>query len=242
MRTSGASEADGAAARVAAASRSARACASSSPRRSWSGPWPSTSSPRSSRARCRCFRSSPTRCCAWAPRAMAGSSRPRPSGAVLGSLYTSLRPLPRRQGRVLSGPVAAYGVATVVYGLSRSYRLTFLALAATGLADLVSTVIRQTLRQLITPDALRGPHDLGQHDLLHGRAAARRDGGRPRGLALRLGRRRASPSRSSPAALVTSGRGRGRRGHPARAPLRASRGAARRAVRILAPAAGRLRT
>jgi hypothetical protein len=47
-------------------------------------------------------------------------------------------------------------VATVVYGLSRSYVLTFVALAGTGLADLVSTVIRQTLRQFITPDELRG--------------------------------------------------------------------------------------
>jgi MFS family permease len=52
--------------------------------------------------------------------------------------------------------VAAYGVATIVYGLSRSYLLTALALAGTGLADVVSTVIRQTLRQLLTPDELRG--------------------------------------------------------------------------------------
>jgi len=78
------------------------------------------------------------------------------TGALLGSLYTSVRPLPRRQGVALLWAVAAYGVATVVYGLSRSYLLTFLALAGTGLADVVSTVIRQTLRQLITPDALRG--------------------------------------------------------------------------------------
>jgi MFS family permease len=77
-------------------------------------------------------------------------------GALLGSAYTSVFPLPRRQGVVLLGSVAAYGAATVVYGLSRSFLLTFLALAGTGLADVVSTVIRQTLRQLVTPDALRG--------------------------------------------------------------------------------------
>jgi MFS family permease len=77
-------------------------------------------------------------------------------GAVLGSAYTSIRPLPRRQGLVFLWAVVAYGVATAIYGLSRSYLLTFLALAASGLADLVSTVIRQTLRQFITPDALRG--------------------------------------------------------------------------------------
>jgi hypothetical protein len=77
-------------------------------------------------------------------------------GAVMGSFYTSLRPLPRRQGRVLLWAVAAYGLATVLYGVSKSYLLTLVALGATGLADVVSTVIRQTLRQLLTPDELRG--------------------------------------------------------------------------------------
>jgi hypothetical protein len=77
-------------------------------------------------------------------------------GAMLGSLYTSVRPLPRRQGVVFLWSVAAYGIATIVYGLSRSYALTLIALAGTGLADVVSTVIRQTLRQIVTPDALRG--------------------------------------------------------------------------------------
>ena len=78
------------------------------------------------------------------------------AGALLGSLYTSVRPLPRRQGVALLWAVGAYGVATIVYGLSRSYVLTVIALAGTGLADVVSTVIRKTLRQLITPDELRG--------------------------------------------------------------------------------------
>jgi MFS family permease len=77
-------------------------------------------------------------------------------GALLGTVYTSVFPLPRKQGVVLLWSVAAYGAATIVYGLSRSFLLTFFALAGTGLADVVSTVIRQTLRQLVTPDALRG--------------------------------------------------------------------------------------
>jgi MFS family permease len=77
-------------------------------------------------------------------------------GALAGSFYASVRHLPARQGRILLGAVAAYGVATVGYGLSRVYWLTFAALALAGLADLVSTVIRQTLRQLLTPDSLRG--------------------------------------------------------------------------------------
>jgi MFS family permease len=77
-------------------------------------------------------------------------------GALLGSLYTSVVHLPRRQGRVLLWAIAAYGAFTVIYGLGPNFVIVFLALAGTGLADLVSTVIRQTLRQLLTPDALRG--------------------------------------------------------------------------------------
>lgn len=77
-------------------------------------------------------------------------------GALAGALYLSIRPLPPRQGRIFLWSVAAYGAATVVFGLSRSFVLTLFALAAVGLADAISTVIRQTLRQFITPDRLRG--------------------------------------------------------------------------------------
>ena len=77
-------------------------------------------------------------------------------GALIGSLYLSIVPLPERQGRVFLWAVGAYGAATVVFGLSRVFWLTLLGLAGTGLADAISTVIRQTLRQLSTPDALRG--------------------------------------------------------------------------------------
>ena len=77
-------------------------------------------------------------------------------GALAGSLFVSIRPLPPRQGPIFLASVAAYGAATVVFGLSRSFVLTMAALAAIGLADAISTVIRQTLRQLITPDRLRG--------------------------------------------------------------------------------------
>ena len=77
-------------------------------------------------------------------------------GALVGSIYTSLNPIPARQGRVFLWAVGAYGFATVVFGLSRNYVLTFIALAAAGLADLISTVVRQIVRQMITPDAMRG--------------------------------------------------------------------------------------
>ncbi len=77
-------------------------------------------------------------------------------GALIGSIYTSVVHLPQRQGRVLLWAIAAYGGCTIAYGLGPRYWVVFAALAGTGLADLVSTVIRQTLRQLLTPDALRG--------------------------------------------------------------------------------------
>ncbi|HSS45244.1 MAG TPA: MFS transporter [Thermoanaerobaculia bacterium] len=77
-------------------------------------------------------------------------------GALAGSLFASIRPLPPRQGRIFLVSVAAYGAATVVFGFSRSFPLTMAALAATGLADAISTVIRRAIRQLATPDRLRG--------------------------------------------------------------------------------------
>ena len=52
--------------------------------------------------------------------------------------------------------VAGYGLATVVFGLSRSFWLTFVCLALTGATDTVSMVIRNIIRQLETPDRLRG--------------------------------------------------------------------------------------
>ncbi len=77
-------------------------------------------------------------------------------GAALGSAIVSFRSLPRRQGPVLLWAVAAYGAATAAFGLSRSFALTLAALVGVGLSDIVSTVVRQTVRQLATPDALRG--------------------------------------------------------------------------------------
>jgi len=61
-----------------------------------------------------------------------------------------------RRGAVLLWAVAAYGAATVVFGISRGFWLTLVCLAAVGGADTVSTVIRNLIRQLETPDELRG--------------------------------------------------------------------------------------
>jgi hypothetical protein len=60
------------------------------------------------------------------------------------------------RGVVLLWAVAVYGLATVAFGLSRTFSLTLLCLALSGAADTVSMVIRQIVRQLATPDHLRG--------------------------------------------------------------------------------------
>src|SRR5262249_43550311 len=61
-----------------------------------------------------------------------------------------------RRGPVLLWFIGLYGLATVLFGISRSFWLTFAALALTGVADTVSMVIRNIVRQLQTPDRLRG--------------------------------------------------------------------------------------
>jgi MFS family permease len=61
-----------------------------------------------------------------------------------------------RRGVVLLGAVGVYGLAAAGFGLSRDFGLTLLCLAATGAADTVSGVLRNLIRQLETPDHLRG--------------------------------------------------------------------------------------
>ncbi|HEY1913278.1 MAG TPA: MFS transporter [Vicinamibacterales bacterium] len=61
-----------------------------------------------------------------------------------------------RRGPTLLWAVAGYGLATVVFGISRSFWVTFVCLALTGATDTVSMVIRNIVRQLETPDRLRG--------------------------------------------------------------------------------------
>ena len=61
-----------------------------------------------------------------------------------------------RRGQVLAAAVAAYGLATVGFGVSTSFWLSLLCLAGTGAGDTVSMVFRGLIRQLETPDHLRG--------------------------------------------------------------------------------------
>jgi MFS family permease len=77
-------------------------------------------------------------------------------GATLMALLQTRLPPWRQPGRVLLAAVAGYGVATIGLGLSRDFFLSLACLFATGVFDSVSVVIRLTLEQVITPDALRG--------------------------------------------------------------------------------------
>jgi MFS family permease len=86
-----------------------------------------------------------------------GVMRAAPSlGALAMSLYLTRYQLKRNVGRTMFAAVAVFGLCTIVFGLSRSLPLTLAALAGLGASDMVSVVIRATLIQLDTPDALRG--------------------------------------------------------------------------------------
>jgi MFS family permease len=78
------------------------------------------------------------------------------AGALLMGILLARIPLQRHVGRRMFVSVAIFGIATVVFGLSRDFTLSLMALAVSGGADMVSVVIRQTLVQLDTPDAMRG--------------------------------------------------------------------------------------
>ena len=80
----------------------------------------------------------------------------QPVGAIIAGAILALRREIRRQGVVLLVSVAVYGAATAVFGLSTVFALSYVLFALTGAGDTVSTVIRGTLRQLLTPDHLRG--------------------------------------------------------------------------------------
>ncbi|HET9075195.1 MAG TPA: MFS transporter, partial [Solirubrobacteraceae bacterium] len=77
-------------------------------------------------------------------------------GALLGAVYLTWRPIMRHAGRRLLVVVAAFGAATVVFGLSHNVVLSFLALGVSGFVDFFSMNIRGTTVALATPDALRG--------------------------------------------------------------------------------------
>jgi MFS family permease len=77
-------------------------------------------------------------------------------GSVLSALILAHRPPIQKAGRAMLWSVAVFGVATIVFGFSKWFWLSFAMLFLCGAVDNVSVVIRHTLVQLLTPDEMRG--------------------------------------------------------------------------------------
>jgi MFS family permease len=77
-------------------------------------------------------------------------------GALSMSIVLARRPLHSAVGLKMFAAVAVFGVATIVFALSTSIALSIGALFVLGAADTVSVVVRHSLVQLLTPDAMRG--------------------------------------------------------------------------------------
>lgn len=77
-------------------------------------------------------------------------------GALAVALFLARRPLRGRVGRTMFIAVGVFGLATIVFGLSRSFALSLLALVALGASDMISVVVRSSFVQLETPDEMRG--------------------------------------------------------------------------------------
>ena len=77
-------------------------------------------------------------------------------GALLTSLVLARHPLRHHVGMKMFAAVAIFGVATMLFGLSTSFPLSLAALVVLGASDVVSVVVRGSLVQIATPDAMRG--------------------------------------------------------------------------------------
>lgn len=77
-------------------------------------------------------------------------------GALIGAMFMTWIPSPRHPGRWVIAMIAIYGFFTVLFGFATSVVVAVICLAGTGFSDMVSTVLRQTIRQLATPDHMRG--------------------------------------------------------------------------------------
>jgi hypothetical protein len=86
-----------------------------------------------------------------------GAMRAAPAvGAALLAAYLTIRPLDRHLGRWMFGGVFAFGISTIVFGVSTAFAISLAALVVMGAADMVSVYVRHLLVQLETPDEIRG--------------------------------------------------------------------------------------
>jgi len=79
-----------------------------------------------------------------------------PAGSLLCALVLAHRPPMQKAGRAMLVAVAAFGLATIAFGFSRSFVLSMVLLFVCGFADNISVVVRHTVVQLLTPDEKRG--------------------------------------------------------------------------------------
>ncbi len=77
-------------------------------------------------------------------------------GAAAMAVFLAHHPLRRRVGAKMLWCVAAFGLFTILFGVSRSLTLSLIALVLVGAADMVSVIVRSTLIQIATPDEMRG--------------------------------------------------------------------------------------
>ena len=77
-------------------------------------------------------------------------------GGLIAGLFFSSKHKIKNQGKLMIGGVILYGLSTIMFGLSKSFYLSLFFLALTGVGDMISTIIRNTIRQLMTPDYIRG--------------------------------------------------------------------------------------
>jgi MFS family permease len=77
-------------------------------------------------------------------------------GTLIVGVYLSQTAKLLHQGLLISASVILFGLATILFGVSTSFWITMLALILIGVFDGLSTIIRNTVRQLLTPDAMRG--------------------------------------------------------------------------------------
>ncbi len=78
------------------------------------------------------------------------------AGALVMSVYLARHPLRHKVGRIMFASVAVFGIATIVFAVSKSFMLSLGALITLGAADVISVVIRSSLVQIETPDEMRG--------------------------------------------------------------------------------------
>ncbi|MBC7879448.1 MAG: MFS transporter [Anaerolineales bacterium] len=83
------------------------------------------------------------------------SAAPAVGAVAVALVLSQIKHIPK-QGLIFLGSVIVFGLATIVFGITSSFIIAWIAIATTGAADGVSTIIRNTIRQLQTPDHIRG--------------------------------------------------------------------------------------